>query len=662
MVSRAQAACYSLQAVSKLLQTAGWPRVTLVALIATTLLLVYLQASHAKDQRAAATEHVPLAEPTRGYTSSSECRACHAEQYASWYASYHRRMTQPATPETVTGDFSNVTLTHGKERVTLSQQGDTFLMDVLTPPAPEQAAPRVQPLALLPEGQYPVKLVTGSHHMQVYWFESGNGRSLGQVPFAYLHEDQRWVPRHMLFLRPPQLSRPGENGRWNSSCLHCHSTRAEPRLAPDGEHDTRVAELGIACEACHGPGREHVSQLSSPVARYARHLGAGADTHAIVNPAKLSAQRASEICSQCHAIWQPRREQFRAHNQTGLAYRPGDDPEESMWLFAPSRAKTDERVRAALRQDHEYAPGQFWSDGQARVSGREYNGMIESPCMQSGQLSCMSCHSMHREHGDKRSDAEWANDQLKRGKGNEHGDAACTGCHKEISGALTQHTQHPAESAGSRCYNCHMPHTSWGLLKAMRTHRIGSPSVGETLATGRPNACTLCHLDKSLRWTAQMLSTRFGAEPVEPQLLAAPQHALAAGVTLALSGDAGQRALIAAAMRRTEVQKAAGTAWMPAVLGVLMDDPYDAVRYVAGHALQTLPGFERYPYDFVQRPKERPEVAEDIAQLAAPELLRALRAGQLSPELPFTPGGVLAPDQARMLLSRRDQRAVHLLE
>ncbi|HET8940202.1 MAG TPA: multiheme c-type cytochrome [Polyangiales bacterium] len=634
-------------------------RAALALAIALTLLLVYFQASRASDEHAAATQHVPLAEPAGGYTSSTECRACHAEQYASWYASYHRTMTQEATPATVRGNFSNVALAHGKERILLSQQGDEFMLDVLTPAAPEKASPALQPVSLLPEGRYPVKLVTGSHHMQVYWFETGKGRSLGQVPFAYLHEDARWVPRHMLFLRPPQLFRSGENGRWNSTCLHCHSTRAEPRLSKDGEHDTRVAELGIACEACHGPGRAHISQLSSPVARYASHFRAAddGDTHAIVNPSKIDAGRASAICSQCHAIWQPKREVFKALNQTGSAYRPGDDPEKTSWLFAPSRKGSDERVRSAMRQDAEYAPGQFWSDGQARVSGREYNGMIESACMHSGQLSCMSCHSMHREHGDKRSDAQWADDQLK-----ERADAACTNCHQNIGEAVTAHTKHSAGSAGSSCYNCHMPHTSWGLLKAMRTHRIGNPSVSETLDTGRPNACTLCHLDKSLRWTATMLETRFGAEPVAPQLLAAPEYGLATGVAMSLLGDAGQRALLAAAMRRPEVQKAAGTAWMPAVLGILMDDPYDAVRYVAGHALQTLPGFENYAYDFVRRPRERPEVADDIAELAAPELLRAQRAGQLSDALPFTPGGVLAPDQTRSLLSRRDQRPVHLLE
>ena len=36
-----------------------------------------------------------------GYSSSQSCKACHPSQYAAWYSSYHRTMTQLATPETV---------------------------------------------------------------------------------------------------------------------------------------------------------------------------------------------------------------------------------------------------------------------------------------------------------------------------------------------------------------------------------------------------------------------------------------------------------------------------------------------------------------------------------------------------------------------------------
>lgn len=649
---------------------AFWLRGALALVIALTLLAVYMQASHAKSEHAEATRHVPLAEPSGGYASSRECRACHAEQYASWYASYHRSMTQPAGRESVRGSFDDVALTHGKERVILSRADDTFAMAVQALPPLEQPAPRPQALATLPQGTYPVTLVTGSHHMQVYWYETGQGRSLGQVPFVYLHEDARWVPRHMVFLRPPNLFRSGESGRWNSTCSHCHSTSPKPQLARDGEHDTRVAELGIACEACHGPGREHVTQMSSPLARYTRHLQQEQHAqdapdkqgkHAIVNPSELSPARASAVCSQCHAMWLPKREYVQAYHATGAVYRPGDDPEQTQWLFEPSR-RDDPRVQSAMRQDREYAPGQFWSDGQARVSGREYNGMIESACLQSGQLSCLSCHTMHREPGDKRSDVQWAEDQLAHDKTNDNGDGACLGCHAELGRSITQHTRHDESSAGSRCYNCHMPHTSWGLLKAMRSHRIGSPSVQETLQTGRPNACTLCHLDQSLRWAAGMLQERFGVEAPNPAELAPQEHAVAAGVSLSLMGDAGQRALLAAAMRRPEVQQAAGSAWMPAVLGVLMDDPYDAVRYVAGHALQSLPGFRDFPYDFILRPHERPEVAEEVARRGAAAVVEAASAGTLVDSLPFDERGMLSQELKSKLLSRRDHRSVHLLE
>src|SRR5437660_10772810 len=45
-----------------------------------------------------------------GYESSSACRACHPSEYASWHASFHRTMTQIASPETVAASFDNVSV------------------------------------------------------------------------------------------------------------------------------------------------------------------------------------------------------------------------------------------------------------------------------------------------------------------------------------------------------------------------------------------------------------------------------------------------------------------------------------------------------------------------------------------------------------------------
>jgi hypothetical protein len=77
-------------------------------------------------------------------------------------------------------------------------------------------------------------------------------------------------------------------------CLECHATyfRALEPLPNSNRYDKNDFVLGISCERCHGPGREHG-------ARYGSKSPAGSDP-AIVNPAKLSQARQFEVCSQCH--------------------------------------------------------------------------------------------------------------------------------------------------------------------------------------------------------------------------------------------------------------------------------------------------------------------------------------------------------------------------
>src|SRR6266446_6334783 len=43
-------------------------------------------------------ENRPIQSEISGYATSSACRACHAENYTSWHGSFHRTMTQVATP------------------------------------------------------------------------------------------------------------------------------------------------------------------------------------------------------------------------------------------------------------------------------------------------------------------------------------------------------------------------------------------------------------------------------------------------------------------------------------------------------------------------------------------------------------------------------------
>src|SRR5438128_10500024 len=69
-----------------------------------------------------------------GYESSSACRACHPSEYASWHASFHRTMTQIATPETVATSFDEVTVetaTGGPMR--LEQRGQELWAEFADP-------------------------------------------------------------------------------------------------------------------------------------------------------------------------------------------------------------------------------------------------------------------------------------------------------------------------------------------------------------------------------------------------------------------------------------------------------------------------------------------------------------------------------------------------
>src|SRR5690606_21922805 len=129
-----------------------------------------------------------------------------------------------------------------------------------------------------------------------------------------------------------------------------------------------------------------------PVARYAARLGRGASD--IVDPGDLDGHASSEICGQCHSITAFHDdEQWVKH---GRAHHP-PDPLEAWATVVRHPVNADQpHLDDVLAEDSDYLISRFWADGMVRVSGREYNGVIESPCQASRAFGCLSCHSMHR--------------------------------------------------------------------------------------------------------------------------------------------------------------------------------------------------------------------------------------------------------------------------
>jgi hypothetical protein len=237
-----------------------------------------------------------------------------------------------------------------------------------------------------------------------------------------------------------------------------------------------------------------------------------------------------------------------------------------------------------------------------------------------------------------------------------NGNDACLQCHPALRANLTSHSRHQADSSGSSCYNCHMPYTSYGLLRALRSHQVSSPTTAASVGTGRPNACNLCHLDKTLAWTSDYLERWYGTPQVQ---LDPDDRTIPASMLWLLSGDAGQRALIAWSMGWRPAQHASGTSWMAPSLSVLMNDPYEAVRFIAHRSLQSLPEFGDFRFDFTGPSSER---STDVMKVM--EVWRRSGALAQSPNaaaLLLAPDGSMKTDVTR-LLRQRDHRRIDLRE
>ena len=521
-------------------------------------------------------------------------------------------MTQVASPDSVVGNFDGVELEQFGRQYRLGRDGEHFWVEFDVPASERNGTPS-QVI------RRNVVLCTGSHHQQVYWVSTDKPRDWAVLPFAWLIADQTWIHRESTFLQPAPEYDVDELGRWNGTCIICHTTHGNGTGSGSASSESSVAEFGIACEACHGPGDLHVQyQNKTP----------GAPPHdPITNPIRLSHERASEVCGRCHMAW---------HNEapgSTLAFQPGDD------------------LRAQRKTTKDLT--QFWPDGMIRVAGREFNGLIDSACFQQGEMSCFSCHTLHQADDDERPRADWTDDQLKPGM---RGDKACLACHDEYRSLdqVAAHTHHDPDSQGSRCYNCHMPHTTYGVLKANRSHQISSPTIAETVEAGRPNACNLCHLDQTLKWTDEKLVSWYGHAPTE---LGKEQSEIALSAYMTLAGNAGQRALMAWHLGWSAAHEASGDRWAAPYLATLLRDDYPAVRITAHRSLRQIDGFADIDY--------HPEMSTTEILIAIDEIMNRWNEQPVifdKPALLISPAGKLDLQKAARIQAKRDTTVTWLVE
>lgn len=500
----------------------------------------------------------PLARRFGDGVGDAACRRCHPDEHASWHASYHRTMTQriddPAA--IVLAPFAGETL--------------VALGFVATMDRDDEGRPRVR--IVDPDGaaviDAPIELAVGSHRAQQYVARIDRGGGPGELwrlPVAWHVGSERWIHLNGAFLSPD--GREGDRddylrhfSRYNDNCLLCHNTEPVPGRGADGRFDSHVTQWGIGCEACHGPGAEHVARMDAPIRRVLSAAGADGT---MTDPRRMPADRSSEICGRCHG------QRIAADIADVLAHGDGFVPGAA--LSERSRPITrDAAIAGAPELDFS---GRFWPDGTPRLSAYEYQGLLGSACFADGRgLGCGDCHSMHGDEPAMQLRADF--DPV----------ASCVRCHER--GALSGGAAHGGHDERVACIDCHMPQTTYGLLEGMISHRIGSPDPAAWVGRhDAPDACTQCHVDRSRAWAAAAMGgLGFSAAPAAVE---DPSEAWASRVVLDLhGGDPIQRALAAHALAWPRASGDRDARMAALAAGVL--DEYPAVRRFALRGLGQL--------------------------------------------------------------------------
>ncbi|UCE04046.1 MAG: hypothetical protein JSW67_07705 [Candidatus Latescibacterota bacterium] len=218
-------------------------------------------------------------EPQPEFVGAAACAECHRDRHKGFLRTNHFNTSRHAEGKTIKGSFEP-----GRNRLLTQKQSFYYEMQ-------EREGGYYQ---VVFEGDQEIHrerfdIVVGSGKIAqtyLYWKDD----ALFELPVSYFTAMDSWVdspgyPNGVaLFSRPVQ-----------TRCVECHSTRFDGKYESPVNYrcDTQGFFLGVTCERCHGPGRDHVEfHRRNPDLETGKH---------VVNPGKLPRDRVNDICSQCHS-------------------------------------------------------------------------------------------------------------------------------------------------------------------------------------------------------------------------------------------------------------------------------------------------------------------------------------------------------------------------
>lgn len=402
---------------------------------------------------------VSLVHAQPDFVGSEACIACHKDQAEAWRGSHHDLAWTEPSADTILGDFANTEFTHQGVTSKFSKDGDSFIIETEGPDGEMT--------------KFPVKAVLGVAPLQQYAVETEPGRLQSfDIPWD--------VPQQEWFHMYPDQNLPAGDGyhwtgpykTWNARCAECHATDYQRNYdAATRQYSSTQSEIGVGCEACHGPGTSHVDWANDVPIR--ERVDGLSDKGLMVDYAAGDVETEIQQCASCHA----RREPLL-----------GGSPVAGTPFHDAYRLST---LRAPL-----YEP-----DGQILDEVYVYGSFLQSKMYDRG-VTCSNCHDVHA-----------ANRVAE-------GNAVCTQCHspaanpdfttlKAVDYDTPEHHFHAQDSEGAQCKNCHMIERTYMGVDGRRDHSFRVPRPDLTVKTGALNACNDCHTDQSPQWAARQLDKQF---------------------------------------------------------------------------------------------------------------------------------------------------------
>ena len=249
----------------------------------------------------------------------------------------------------------------------------------------------------------------------------------------------------------------GGSMTWNSMCADCHSTNLHKNLNTQSlDYQTQYSIINVSCEACHGPGKDHVTY-------YHRSGDYSAPPPSLYMQTNMEARILVDRCARCHSR--------RSMHTNYFGYT-------GVYLdhYQPNLITTPAYERDGQIKDEDYVYGSF----------------LQSVMYHRG-VSCKDCHQVHSL-------------RLKK-----QGNALCLSCHEERFDTK-EHHMHETGTEGALCINCHMPGKFYMGNDFRRDHSFRVPRPDQSVRYGVPNACSSCH-SEGAQWATEQIRSHTKRPP-----------------------------------------------------------------------------------------------------------------------------------------------------